>query len=90
MSKRRLAVVDGPRRAAVLETVLAGLSFALLVLAVLAPDWIEAVAGVRIDGGSGALELGLPIVLAALGTTFALRAWAHWQQDADVARGDLR
>jgi uncharacterized membrane protein YcjF (UPF0283 family) len=42
----------------------------LLVLAMTAawPDWIELIFGVEPDGGSGALEWGLVIVLAVAGS----------------------
>lgn len=40
---------------------------ALLALTAAWPDWIEEIFGVEPDGGSGALEWALPVVLAACG-----------------------
>lgn len=69
-----------PRRRFWLESAIFVLSFASLAATLVDPEWIEAVFGVEPDGGSGALEWGLTLVLAAMALVTASLAWAEWRR----------
>lgn len=61
-----------------IESLLAVVGTALLVLTLFSREWIEVAFGVDPDGGSGALELGIAVgllVLAAVSATLARKEW---------------
>jgi uncharacterized membrane protein YhaH (DUF805 family) len=62
------------RRRFWLETGLACLTAALLVLTLVSQEWIEESFGVDPDGGSGALEWGIVLALAVATVVLALVA----------------
>jgi hypothetical protein len=73
------------------ESLLAALSAAALVLTSLWPQWIEGLFGLEPDGGSGETEWGLALGLAALTIVFIARARRAWrfqreQRAAGLAR----
>lgn len=59
------------------ECLLTVVSGVALLLAVVAPQWLEAVSGLEPDGGSGAVEWGLASVLAVSTTLWFLLARRH-------------
>jgi hypothetical protein len=61
------------------ESLLAALSAAALVLTFLWPQWIEGLFGLEPDGGSGETEWGLAIVLAVATIVFIARAGQAWR-----------
>ena len=61
------------------ESLLAALSAAALVLTSLWPQWIEGLFGLEPDGGSGETEWGLALGLAALTMVFIARAGRAWR-----------
>lgn len=56
------------------ETVTAVVGFALLVLTLISDEWIEELTGFEPDGGSGALEIALPVVLLAIAAAASIAA----------------
>lgn len=62
-----------------IESVLAVVGVALLVLTLFSREWIEVAFGVDPDGGSGALELGIAVGLLALAAVFATLARKEWR-----------
>jgi len=62
------------------ELVLAVLTAGLFVLTLVSRDWIEEVFGVEPDAGSGALEWGIVIALAAATVLFGWLARAEWRR----------
>jgi hypothetical protein len=69
-----------PRRRFWLESAIFVLSFASLAATLVDPEWIEAVFGVEPDGGSGALEWGLTLALAAMALLTSSLAWLEWRR----------
>jgi hypothetical protein len=69
-----------PRRRFWIESAVLVLSLASLVATLVDPEWIEAVTGVEPDGGSGALEWGLTLALAAVALLSAALAWLEWRR----------
>lgn len=60
-----------------LECLLTIVSGVALLLAVVAPQWLEAVSGLEPDGGSGAVEWGLASALAVSTAMWFLLARHH-------------
>lgn len=75
-------MVDGDRlkRQAKIETGVAIIAAALLVLTLITREWIELLTGWDPDGGSGALEWGIVVVLAVVAVALSLRARTDWQK----------
>jgi hypothetical protein len=63
-----------------LETGVAILAAALLVLTLITREWIELLTGWDPDGGSGALEWGIVVVLAVIAVGLSLRARSDWRK----------
>jgi hypothetical protein len=63
-----------------IETGVAIAAAALFVLTLISREWIEFLTGWDPDGGSGALEMGLVVVLAAIALGLSLRARADWRK----------
>jgi hypothetical protein len=63
----------------VVESMLALLSGAALVLTSLWPQWIEGLFGFEPDGGSGETEWGLSIGLAIVTAVFFIRTGFAWR-----------
>ena len=72
------------------ESLLAALSAAALVLTASWPQWIERLFGLEPDGGSGETEWGLALALAALTIVFIARAGRAWQFQRQRAAGLAR
>jgi hypothetical protein len=76
-----MATTSAPRYAVALKTGLAALLAFTTALTAWRPDWIEAVGLGNPDGGSGALEAAILVVLGiatAIIATWAWRAWARF------------
>ena len=71
---------DRLRLQAKLETGVAILAAALLVLTLITREWIELLTGWDPDGGSGALEWGIVVVLAVIAVGLSLRARSDWRK----------
>jgi hypothetical protein len=79
-SVRSSARPRSPRLRFWLEAGLATASAALLLLTLLAPDWIEAVFGVDPDAGNGSLEWALVGVLAVTAIAVLGAARREWRR----------
>jgi hypothetical protein len=64
------------------ETGLGALTAILTVVTLISHEWIEIVFGVDPDRGSGLLEWGIVVALAAATLLFSLLARAEWRQAA--------
>ena len=75
-------MIDGDRlkRQAKLETGVAIVAAALLVLTLITREWIELLTGWDPDGGSGALEWGIVVVLTVIAIGLSLRARSDWRK----------
>ena len=71
---------DRLRLQAKLETGVAIVAAALLVLTLITREWIELLTGWDPDGGSGALEWGIVVVLAVIAVGLSLRARSDWRK----------
>lgn len=71
-------MVDHSRPRVWTEAGLAAASAFLCVLTLTWPDWIEAVFGVRPDGGSGALEWVIAVGLLGLTCLFAALVGSYY------------
>jgi hypothetical protein len=67
------------------EVGLSGVSFALLVLTLVVPDWIEAVFRVSPDRHSGSLEWSIDGLLLAAAVTAGVLARLDWQRPRPVS-----
>jgi hypothetical protein len=63
-----------------IETGVAVLAAGLLVLTLISREWIEFLTGWDPDGGSGALEWGIVLVLGVITVALGLRARTDWQK----------
>jgi hypothetical protein len=63
-----------------IETGVAALAAFLAVLTLISREWIEFLTGWDPDGGSGTLEWGIVVVLAAIAVGLSLRARADWRK----------
>jgi hypothetical protein len=68
------------RRRLWVEVSLGATSLVLLVITAAWPDWIEAVFGIDPDGGNGALEWAIVVVLAVVTVTAPLMAASEWRR----------
>jgi hypothetical protein len=78
--RRTVGKSVAPRSIAIwyrVECLLTIVSGVALLLAIVAPQWLEAVSGLKPDGGSGAVEWGLASVLAMSTTMWFLLARRH-------------
>lgn len=57
-----------------IETMAAMVGFALLLLTLVSHEWFEELTGYEPDGGNGALEIGLPLVLLAIAALSSIAA----------------
>ena len=73
-------------RRLLIEKTLAYLSAGMCLLTVVWSDWIELVFRVDPDGGNGALEWGLLVVLVATTVMFATAARADHRRLLELAR----
>jgi hypothetical protein len=75
-------VTDGDRlkRQAKREPGVAIVAAALLVLTLITREWIEILTGWDPDGGSGALEWGIVVVLAVIAVGLSVRARSDWRK----------
>ena len=71
---------DRLKRQVTFETGAAIAAAALLVLTLITREWIELLTGWDPDGGSGALEWGIVVVLAVIAVALSLRARSDWQK----------
>lgn len=69
-----------PRRRFWLEAALSLALLASLCASIVDPEWIEAVFHVDPDGGSGALEWAIPVVLGAALLLTGSLAWLDWRR----------
>jgi hypothetical protein len=65
-----------------IELALAGLTAILFVVTLVSREWIELLFGVDPDGGSGALEWGIVLVLFVATLTFGALARFEWKRGA--------
>jgi hypothetical protein len=65
------------RRTVWTESVLAAVTAVLAVVTAVDAEWVEWLFGVDPDGGSGALEVGLVLALAAVSLVLAALARRH-------------
>lgn len=63
-----------------IEAALAVCTAALFVLTLVSREWIEFLFGVDPDGGSGALEWGIVVVLLASSVIFSAMARMEWKR----------
>lgn len=77
-----MRVNDGDRLKlqAKIETGVAIAAAALFILTLISREWIEFLTGWDPDGGSGALEWGIVLVLAVIAVGLSLRARADWRR----------
>jgi len=80
VNSRPSTVQNRPTVGIVIESVLATVSGALLVLTLFWKDWIEAIFGVDPDAGSGQLEWMIGGLLIALTVTFSAFACGGWRR----------
>lgn len=75
-------MIDGNRLRlqAKIETGVAIAAAALFLLTLISREWIEFLTGWDPDGGSGALEMGIVLVLAVIAIGLSLRARADWRK----------
>jgi hypothetical protein len=64
------------------ETICGIAGTALFLLTLVTREWIELIFGVDPDGGSGALELGIALVLLAIAAGSGLLAVREWRRPA--------
>jgi hypothetical protein len=62
------------------ETGVAIAAAALAVLTLISREWIEFLTGWDPDGGNGALEWGIVVVLAVIAVGLSLRARSDWHK----------
>jgi hypothetical protein len=80
--ERKRGMIDGDRLRlqAKIETGVAIAAAALFLLTLISREWIEFLTGWDPDGGSGALEMGIVVVLAAIALGLSLRARSDWRK----------
>ncbi len=80
--ERKRGMIDSDRLKlqAKIETGVAIAAAALFLLTLISREWIEFLTGWDPDGGSGALEMGIVVVLAAIALGLSLRARADWRK----------
>ena len=57
-----------------IETMVAVVGFALLLLTLVSHEWFEELTGYEPDGGNGAFEIVLPLVLLAIAASSSIAA----------------
>jgi hypothetical protein len=72
--------VDRLKLQAKFETGVAIVSAALFALTLITREWIELLTGWDPDGGSGALEWGIVVVLAVIAVGLTVRARSDWRK----------
>ena len=77
-----MALKPGLRSRFWIGTVLGSLTGVLAVVTLFSREWIEIVFGVDPDRGSGLLEWGIVVALAAATAFFSLLARAEWRHTA--------
>jgi hypothetical protein len=80
--ERKRGMIDSDRLKlqARIETGVAIAAAALFLLTLISGEWIEFLTGWDPDGGSGALEMGIVVVLAAIAVGLSLRARSDWRK----------
>lgn len=63
-----------------IETVAAIVGFALLVLTLVSREWVEELTGFEPDGGNGAFEVALPLVLFAIAAAASIAARREYRR----------
>lgn len=63
-----------------IQATLAVLTTVLAVVTLISREWIELLFGVDPDGGNGALEWGIVVVLLAASVTFSMIGYAEWKK----------
>ena len=62
-----------------MEAALGSVTGVLAIATLVTREWIEILFGFDPDGGSGVLEIGIVVALAAATVTFGLLARAEWR-----------
>ena len=78
-------MVRSVRRRFWTESILGANTFVLLVMTLISREWIEEIFGVDPDGGSGALEWAIVVVLAIATAAAWFAAGREWRRAAVAA-----
>ena len=82
--------MSGRRKLFWWESAVAVICFGLLVLTLISREWIEEIFGVDPDGGSGAMEWGIVLGLAAATVLSVAVARREWRRPGNALVKDVR